>query len=79
MPLLLKSAAAICALLLGVHGVPHSQRSEPCEHAATSRECWGDYNVDTDYSKIFPDTGIVREVRNRSFKQLTGDLDTDKF
>lgn len=32
-----------------------------CENTATSRSCWGDYDIDTNYYKTFPDTGVTRE------------------
>lgn len=39
----------------------HRQISS-CENTATSRQCWGDYNIDTDYYNVTPDTGETREV-----------------
>lgn len=32
-----------------------------CDNTATSRSCWGDYDIDTDYYSVTPDTGVVRE------------------
>jgi hypothetical protein len=32
-----------------------------CEHSATSRDCWGDYDLSTNYYDEAPDTGVVRE------------------
>lgn len=32
-----------------------------CENTATSRDCWGDYSIDTDYYTTTPDTGVTRE------------------
>jgi hypothetical protein len=32
-----------------------------CENTATSRSCWGDYDIDTDYYNVIPDTGVTRE------------------
>lgn len=31
-----------------------------CENTATSRSCWGEYSVDTDYYSVTPDTGVTR-------------------
>jgi len=31
-------------------------------NTADNRQQWGDYNVDTDYNFIVPDTGVIREV-----------------
>jgi hypothetical protein len=31
-----------------------------CENTATSRNCRGDYSIDTNYYDVFPDTGVVR-------------------
>lgn len=35
--------------------------STGCENTATSRSCWGEYDIDTNYYTTFPDTGITRE------------------
>lgn len=40
--------------------IEHRQAS--CQNTATSRNCWGEYNVDTDYEETWPDTGVTREV-----------------
>lgn len=32
-----------------------------CENTATSRSCWGDYSIDTNYYTTVPDTGVTRE------------------
>ncbi|KAL5358784.1 multicopper oxidase-domain-containing protein [Aspergillus floccosus] len=41
-----------------------------CENTPTSRSCWGDYNISTDYQTRAPDTGVTREfwlaVQNRT-------------
>lgn len=38
------------------------RQNSSCENTATSRECWGDYSIDTDYYTVTPDTGVTREV-----------------
>jgi hypothetical protein len=40
----------------------HQQRRDACENTAESRNCWGSYNIDTDYYDVVPDTGVTREV-----------------
>lgn len=40
----------------------HEPRQASCENAATSRNCWGQYNIDTDYDQTWPTTGVTREV-----------------
>ncbi|KAK8071153.1 hypothetical protein PG997_011356 [Apiospora hydei] len=35
--------------------------SEPCENTATSRRCWGEYSIDTDWLEEAPRTGNTRE------------------
>ncbi|KAK7973066.1 hypothetical protein PG988_007200, partial [Apiospora saccharicola] len=35
--------------------------SGPCENTATSRVCWGEYSIDTDWLEITPSTGNTRE------------------
>ncbi|KAH8651275.1 laccase from botrytis Aclada At 1.67 A resolution [Xylariales sp. PMI_506] len=32
-----------------------------CENSATSRNCWGDYSIDTNYYDTIPNTGVTRE------------------
>ncbi|TVY92286.1 Laccase [Lachnellula willkommii] len=39
--------------------VPRQNAS--CQNTATSRSCWGEYSVDTDYYSVTPDTGVTRE------------------
>lgn len=34
----------------------------PCQNSPTSRGCWGDYSIDTDYYNVFPRTGRTVEV-----------------
>ena len=38
------------------------RQSASCENTATSRSCWGDYSIDTDWYSVTPDTGVTREV-----------------
>lgn len=62
-------ASAIFALSSAL-GIPKENSLLPrasCEHTATSRSCWGDFDIDTDYSTVIPDTGVTREV-NLSLK-----------
>ncbi|KAH8888457.1 hypothetical protein GQ53DRAFT_843425 [Thozetella sp. PMI_491] len=56
-------------LAVGVlgHAVPRS--AEPpsvspraaCENTASNRQCWGDYDINTDWYSVTPDTGVTRE------------------
>ncbi|KAI6380858.1 hypothetical protein MCOR25_001527 [Pyricularia grisea] len=32
-----------------------------CENGPDSRNCWGQYSIDTDFYKVYPDTGVTRE------------------
>jgi hypothetical protein len=50
---------ALTALLIPEKVVP---RATSCENTATSRSCWGEYDIDTDYYNVTPDTGVTREV-----------------
>ena len=34
---------------------------QSCENSPTSRNCWGDYSIETDYYDVIPDTGATRE------------------
>jgi hypothetical protein len=40
----------------------YKERATACENTATSRSCWGEYDIDTDYYNVIPDTGVTREV-----------------
>ncbi|KAH8891112.1 laccase [Thozetella sp. PMI_491] len=33
-----------------------------CQNGPTSRNCWGNYNIDTNYYEVFPNTGKTVEV-----------------
>jgi hypothetical protein len=37
-------------------------RQSNCENSPTSRSCWGNYSIDTNYYDVFPDTGVTREI-----------------
>ncbi len=41
---------------------PSLNTRQSCENTATSRSCWGDYSIDTDWYETTPDTGVTREV-----------------
>ncbi|KAJ2892353.1 uncharacterized protein MKZ38_009949 [Zalerion maritima] len=34
---------------------------QACENTATSRSCWGNFSINTNYYTEFPDTGVTRE------------------
>lgn len=38
----------------------NSLKRRSCEHSPTSRACWGDYSIDTDYYAETPHTGVTR-------------------
>lgn len=40
---------------------PRQNNSIGCENTATSRNCWGEYDIDTNYYTTIPDTGVTRE------------------
>lgn len=40
---------------------PRQTPSTGCENTATSRSCWGEYDIDTNYYTTLPDTGVTRE------------------
>jgi hypothetical protein len=56
LPLLLNSvnAADFC---------PVRQTTPPTCNMPQNRQCWGEYDIYTDYSVVFPETNIVRQVR----------------
>jgi len=49
---------------------PHSSTrpsSTSCVNSPTNRQCWGQYDINTDYNDITPDTGVTREVLRSLF------------
>jgi hypothetical protein len=38
------------------------RQTTSCENTASSRNCWGNYSIDTNYYDVTPDTGVTREV-----------------
>jgi hypothetical protein len=40
---------------------------QACENSPTSRSCWGEYNIDTDFYSTVPNTGVTREVSYLEF------------
>lgn len=39
-----------------------ARQTTSCDNTATSRSCWGDYSIDTDFYSVTPETGVTREV-----------------
>lgn len=37
-------------------------RQANCQNSPTSRGCWGNYSIDTNYYDVFPDTGVTRDI-----------------
>jgi hypothetical protein len=37
-----------------------SPRATSCENTATTRSCWGNYSLDTDWYTVVPETGVTR-------------------
>lgn len=37
-----------------------TRQNTSCENTATSRSCWGDYSIDTDWYSVTPNTGVTR-------------------
>ena len=65
MLLTLLQAALACQLFGHATSTPvgsrHAQVKTPCKHGPDSRNCWGEYSIDTDYLDTTPDTGVTRE------------------
>lgn len=38
------------------------RQASSCENSATTRNCWAEYDIDTDYYVSWPHTGVTREV-----------------
>jgi len=56
------SSLTAAAPVEGGSGGPQMKRGF-CENTATSRDCWGDYSIDTDVTYTWPNTGVTRFVR----------------
>jgi hypothetical protein len=44
-----------------------SPSAPPCVNSPTDRQCWGIYDINTDYNNVVPDTGNTAEVISPSF------------
>lgn len=42
------------------------QLAKRCTNSASSRSCWGNYDISTDYYNTWPDTGVTVEVSSPS-------------
>lgn len=58
MGLTLAASGAIAAPL------ESSTLSKRCVNSATDRTCWGDYDINTDYYNVVPNTGNTVEVNS---------------
>jgi hypothetical protein len=54
------------------------RQNSSCENTATSRNCWGEYSIDTDWYTVTPDTGVTREVRSTGYDKIWLPLLTKK-
>ncbi|KAH9213418.1 laccase precursor [Leptodontidium sp. 2 PMI_412] len=54
------SLAAAIPLTSNLKPSPLKPR-QACENTATSRSCWGNYSIDTDWYETVPETGVTRE------------------
>lgn len=58
--------SAILGLITVAYALPQPvadrRQASACENTATSRQCWGNFSIDTDYYDVTPDTGVTREV-----------------
>lgn len=61
--LALSLASSVTAAIIPSHDHLHHNLAPraSCDNTATSRDCWGDYSIDTDYYTTVPDTGVTRE------------------
>ena len=68
-----------------VKQAPASKASHPkpvrlpcvnCVNSPSNRQCWGKFNIDTDYYQTTPDTGITREVWRVFDDELTFSIDS---
>lgn len=62
-------SALACASVVAATAIPEVgfggnllKRTTPCEHGPNSRQCWGNYDINTDYMEVIPETGVTREV-----------------
>lgn len=53
----------ILALVVGGDVLPDPDTSsQECVNSPTNRQCWGMYDISTDYYSVTPDTGHTVEV-----------------
>lgn len=39
---------------------PRQNTTASCANSATSRSCWGEYSIDTNWYDVTPNTGVTR-------------------
>jgi hypothetical protein len=52
----------------GAEFCPLQPTTTPACNTPDNRQCWGEYDIHTDYSTVFPETNIIREVKGHSFR-----------
>lgn len=40
----------------------------PACNTPENRQCWGEFDIHTDYNVVFPETNIIKEVKDHSFQ-----------
>lgn len=78
-------ATSLCTSLVAASPFPHgAAHTTPrstglatrasCDNTATSRDCWGDYSIDTNYYETTVTTGVTRGIVSHSQKLYHGRL-----
>ena len=52
----------------GAEFCPVQPTTTPACNTPDNRQCWGEYDIHTDYYTVFPETNIIREVKHQSFR-----------
>lgn len=65
-----RSLALVIPLTSSTSNDLATRQNTSCDNTATSRSCWGDYSIDTDWYTVVPETGVTREVRDAFFRLL---------
>lgn len=57
----LLSFLPLASLITAAPSLEPASLSKRCVHSAEARNCWGDYDLSTNYYEVVPDTGVTRE------------------
>jgi hypothetical protein len=64
-----RSSLTYCLVILSL--IAGVSATELCVNSPENRQCWGEFDIDTDYYEVTPDTGRTVEVHAKTLMILT--------